>query len=181
FAYRTLEYATRADGVTVTVRGTLDGRRDVPVVTHYELAVCDQGLRVRTELLNGSADIQAFAIADALHWGKRRIVPFVPARGQGHAQPELDLLELTALWNDYAYAAGATPGGTASYAAGACDRDELSGVNDLEISALGTPMTYGAPGDTLVLERMLIAADRAGPAPASDAALAARAQLFGAA
>ncbi len=179
FAYRTINAATRPDGVTVTVRGTLDGRPDVAVVTHYELAVCDEGLRVRSELFNGGADMQTFVIADAVHWGSRRVVPFVPARGQGHEQPELDLLELSSLWEGYDLAGGATPGGAVSYASLACDREQLSGVNDLEISALGTPMTYVAPGDTISLERMLFAADGAGPAPAFDVALGVRTQLFG--
>jgi hypothetical protein len=181
FAYRSLTYGMRDGRATVTVRGTLDGRPDVAVVTHYELAPCDPGVRVRSELFNGSADTQAFVIADAMHWGKRRVVPFVPARGQGYTQPTLDLLELSALWTPYDYAAAATPADdSASYAAVACDRDRLAGVNDLEISALGTPMSFVRPGNTVVLERMILAAGAgAGTAPSIGAALAARAQLFG--
>jgi len=178
FAYRTIEYAATSSSVTATVRGTLDGRPEVEVVTHYELASCDEGVRVRTELFNGSADAQAFTVADAVHWGKRRQVPFVPAREQGFAQPELDLLELSAIWEPIDFSSGATPGGQTSYAAVACDRVQLSGVNDLEIAALGTPMTYVAPGDTVSLERMLFAA-AGGPASAIDSALELRKQLFG--
>lgn len=176
FAYHSLTLSE----TSVTVRGTLDGRPEVKVVTHYELQPCDPGVRVRTELFNGSAHTQAFVVADAVHWGKRRIVPFVPAADQGYAQPELDLLELSALWEPYDFAAGATPANDSpSYAALACDRVQLSGVNDLEIAALGTPMTYVAPGDTVTLERMLLAAGQGrGTAPAIDAALAARTQLF---
>jgi hypothetical protein len=180
FAYTTLEYKKNPGSVSVTVRGTLDGRHDVNVVTHYELTGCDFGVRVRSELFNGSTDTQAFMIADTMHWGDRRIVPFVPATGQGFSQPTLDLLELTALWKPYDFSAGALPANdTPGYAALACNRPQLSGVNDLGISALGTPMTYVAPGDSLVLERMLLAAGAGnGPAPAIDLALAARAQLF---
>ncbi|HEY5924376.1 MAG TPA: hypothetical protein VIV11_22015, partial [Kofleriaceae bacterium] len=93
FAYHTLDVATHDTHVSVTVRGTLDGRPDVKVVTHYALVGCERFLRVRSELFNGSADKQAFFIADGMHWGKRRVVPFAPARGQGYLQPELDLLE----------------------------------------------------------------------------------------
>ncbi len=180
FAYYTLEIVEREGSVGVTVRGALDARPEVLVVTHYELAACDPGLRVRSEMFNGGADTQAFMIADTSHWGKRRVVPFVPARAQGYAQPELDLLELTALWDPYDHVAAATPGpASPGYASIACDREELSGVSDLEISAIGTPMTYSEPGDTIVFERMWIAAGQgAGPAPAIEAALAARAQLF---
>jgi hypothetical protein len=41
FAYRSLTFASRLGTVAVTVRGTLNGRPDVEVVTHYELAGCD--------------------------------------------------------------------------------------------------------------------------------------------
>jgi hypothetical protein len=181
FAYTSLSFETRPGSVAVTVRGTLDGRHDVNVVTHYELTGCDFGVRVRSELFNGSTDTEAFMIADAMHWGDRRIVPFVPVAGQGFSQPKLDLLELTSLWKPMDFSAGALPSNdTPGYAALACNRPQLSGVNDIGISALGTPMTYVAPGDTLVLERMLLAAGAGrGPAPAIDLALAARAQLFG--
>lgn len=180
FAYRTVEPVARDGSVAITLRGTLDGRPDVDVLTHYELRACDPGLRVRSELFNGSVDVQAFMIADTPHWGKRRQVPFVPASGQGYAQPELDLLALSDQWTAYDHVAAATPDPVSpGYAAIACDRDALHGVNDLEISALGTPLEFVEPGDTLVLERLLVARGQgAGPAPAIDAALEARAQLF---
>lgn len=180
FAYRTLDVAERGGSVTVTLRGSLDGRPEVGVATHYELRACDPGLRIRSELFNGSADTEAFMIADASQWGNRRVVPFVPEAGQGYEQPELELLELSSLWKGSEYMAGAAPApASPGYAAISCDRDEISGVNDLEISALGTPITFMAPGDTLIHERFLIAQGAgSGPAPAIDAALAARAQLF---
>jgi hypothetical protein len=176
FAYTSVERGAQS----VTLRGTLDGRPEVKVVTHYEIRACDPGLRVHTELFNGSADTQAFVVADAMHWGKRRQVPFAPAKGQGYVQPKLDLLELSALWKPYDFGAAATPApDRPSYGVVACDREQLSGVNDLEISALGTPMTYVEPGDSIVLERMLVVGDNGGVAPAVDAVLEARTQLFG--
>lgn len=182
FAYRSLEVEEAGGTVRVTVRGALDGRPEVRVVTRYELGPCDPGLRVRSELFNGSPDAQAFMIADTSHWGKRRVAPFAPAEGQGYEQPELDLLELTALWQPLAYSAGAAPqAGSPGYGVVACG-GELAGVNDLEVSALGTPMRLVEPGDTLVHERLLVAAGSGqGPAPAVDAVLAARAQVAGAA
>ena len=77
FSYRTLEISDRGGSVAVTLRGTLDARPEVHVVTHYELRPCDPGIRVHSELWNGSPDVQAFMIADASHWGKRRVLPFV--------------------------------------------------------------------------------------------------------
>jgi hypothetical protein len=176
FAYRTLDIAVASDHVSVTVRGSLDGRPDVRVVTHYVLYGCETRLRVRSELFNGSADKQAFVIADAMHWGKRRVVPFVPARGQGYVQPALELLELSALWSPLDFAAGFTPSADSpSYGALACGGESLYGVNDLEISALGTPMSFVAPGGSLVLERMLVVGEAGrGPASAIDTLVAAR-------
>ncbi len=182
FAYRAMEITSQADRVAVTLRGTLDGRDEVPVVTHIELRPCDRGLRVRSEMFNGSPDPQTFVLADASHWGKRRVVPFVPKRGQGYSQPELDLLELTALWQPYDFVANAAPSNDApGYASLACDREQVEGVNDIEISALGTPMTIVEPGDTLTFERMLLTAGVGqGPGPALTDAATARAQLFAA-
>ena len=175
FAYTSLERGPQS----VTLRGTLDGRPEVKVVTHYEIRACDPGLRVHTELFNGSADTQAFIVADAMHWGKRRQVPFVPAKGQGYVQPNVDLLELSALWKEYDYSAAATPAtDRPSYGVVACDREQLSGVNDLEISAMGTPMTYVEPGDSIVLERMLVVGGDRGLASAVDAIQDARWLLF---
>lgn len=180
FAYRTLDVASHDDYVSVTVRGSLDGRSDVRVVTHYVLYGCEPQLRVRSELFNGSAHVQAFFVADGVHWGKRRVVPFAPASGQGYVQPKLDLLELSALWAPLDYFAGATPAhDTPSYAALACNQDQLHGVNDVEISALGTPMRHVEPGASIVLERMLFAAPGGGVAPAVEQVLRARAQAFG--
>lgn len=180
FAYTSLETEAAAEAVRVTVRGTLDGRPEVRVVTRYELRPCDRGVRVRSELFNGSADVQAFMIADTSHWGKRRVAPFVPADRQGYEQPELDLLELSSLWKPADYGAGATPSADSpGYGVVGCGARSISGVHDAEVSALGTPITFVEPGDTLVHERLIIAAGAGeGPGPAIDDVLAVRAQLF---
>jgi hypothetical protein len=181
FAYRSMEIVEEPGVVGVTLRGTLDGRPEVPVVTHIELRPCDRGLRMRSELFNGSPDPQTFVLADGSHWGKRRVVPFVPKKGEGYAQPELDLLELTALWKPYDAVGDAAPSSDApGYASLACDREQIEGVNDIGISALGTPMTIVEPGDTLTFERMLFTGGYGnGPAPALSEALLAREKQFG--
>lgn len=187
FAYRSLTVEDHApDYVAVVVRGALDGRPDVDVVTRWELHACDPGLRVRTELWNRSPDPHAWFVADAAHWGKRRVVPFAPKLGQGFAQPELDLLELSSEWSDMDYAAGATAAtGATAYADLACSSGGLHGVNDLEISALGTDTAIVRPGDTVVFERFVVAAPAqtalgaGGVASAVGPALTARTQIFG--
>ena len=182
FAYDQLELVDRRpDHVAVVVRGHLDGRPDVAVATRYELRPCDPGLRVRSELFNGSPDDQAFVIADTIDLGKRRIVPFVPVAGQGYQQPELDLLELTDLWSPYDFVGGAAPAAAApSYGIVACGAPDLHGVVDLQISALGSPIELVRPGDSLVLERFVVTAGAGGgPAPAIEAMLAVRTLLHG--
>ncbi len=182
FAYDRLELVDRAPAyVAVVARGHLDGRPDVPVATRYELRPCDPGLRVRSELVNRGPLPLTFVIADTAHWGKRRVVPFVPRAGQGYQQPTLDLLELTALWSAQDYLGGATPAADApGYGEVACNQDRLHGVADLEVSAVGTDIEIVGPGDGLVLERLIVSAGRGdGPAPAIAPLLAARGQLFG--
>ena len=180
FAYRELAIEQTTDRVAVTVRGSLDGRPEVAVATRYELGTCDPGLRVRSELFNGSPDTHAWFVADAWHAGKRRTLPFSPAVDQGYLAPELDLLELADLWDPYEYNSMATPNPDgAGYATVACSEATLSGVNDPEITALGTPMVYVEPGDTVAFERLLVTAGQGtGPAGAIDEVLAARDQLF---
>ncbi|MBK7197784.1 MAG: PHP domain-containing protein [Myxococcales bacterium] len=187
FAYDRLEVVDRSPAyVAVIARGHLDGRPEVAVATRYELRPCDPGLRVRSELFNDSPDRQAFVIADAAHWGKRRVVPFAPVVGQGYLTPPLELLELTALWKPYPFVAAAAPAPAApAYGVVACDRPTVAGVNDLEVSALGTPIEVVPPGQGLVFERFVVAAPATdaggGPAAAVAALVAARGQLFGAA
>ncbi len=191
FAYDRLDVVDRSpDYVAVILRGHLDGRPEVEVATRYELHPCDPGVRVRSELFNGSPDSQAFVIADTVDLGKRRIIPFVPAKGQGYQQPPLDLLELTALWSPYDYTSGATPAVDGpGYGVISCGQPSIRGVVDLQISALGTDIELVRAGDALVLERFLIAAGAgaggggvaggSGPAPAIDVLLNARGQLHG--
>ncbi|HTM21515.1 MAG TPA: hypothetical protein VL172_13435, partial [Kofleriaceae bacterium] len=164
FAYDSIEIIDQAPAlVAVVLHGRLDGRPDVEVATRYELHPCDPGVRVRSELRNRSPDDQVFIVADAAHWGKRRVLPFTPRAGEGFLQPELDLIELQDSWATFPYVAAraAAPGSTA-YGLVRCDADRLEGVNDPEISALGTARTLVRPGERLVLERMLLAADGSG-------------------
>ena len=186
FAYTRLEIDDqRPDFVAIKVTGTLDGRPDVKVLTRYELHACDAGVRMRSELFNGSSDIQTFTIADSSHWGKRRGVPFVPLQSQGYNQPKLELLKLTDIWQPQDYVGAATPGAnSASYGVLACSERRVAGVNDLEISALGTPLQIVRPGKTLSFERMVYTQTDAttvgrGPAPTVDRMLQGRSELFG--
>lgn len=182
FAYDSLEILDHSpEYVAVIVRGTLDGRGEVDVLTRYELRPCDPGVRVRSELFNGSPDVHAWVVADVPHWGKRRTVPFAIRPGQGYVQPELDLLELESLYDAYTLgAASATAPDSPGYSVAACNLGRLDGINDLELSALGTAPALARPGDTVVLERFWIAAGAGqGPAIAIEEAIGIREQILG--
>lgn len=159
FSYRTVRVIDQApERVAVVLRGSLDGRPDVPVVTRWELRACEPGLRIRSELVNRSPDPLPLVLADTAHWGKRNALPFAPQEGQGFLQPELDLVELADSYfsHDYVVARPAEDDGP-TYGFVGCDRERLEGVNDTEVSALGTPFTMVKPGEALVLERFLLA------------------------
>ena len=182
FAYTSLEILDLSpDYVAVIARGALDGRDGVEVLTRYEMRPCDPGVRVRTELFNGGPDIHAWVIADVPHWGKRRTVPFAARPGQGYVQPELDLLELDSLYDSYTLGAAAATGpDSPGYGVAACNLTRLDGINDLELSALGTAPGLVRPGETVVLERFWIAAGAGqGPAIAIEEALEVRQQVAG--
>jgi hypothetical protein len=181
FAYRELVVEDRRpELVAVVLRGTLAGRPDVPVVTRYELRPCEPGVRVRSELGNRSRDPLTLFIADGAHWGKKDALPFAPQPGQGFVQPELELLELGALYQDHAYVAArpAVDDGP-SYGFVGCDRATLAGVNDPEISALGTRFSLVRSGEGLVLERFLVAVPGGDVAGAVAELAAARRMLHG--
>ncbi len=182
FAYTSLEVIDRApDYVAAIARGHLDGRPEVDVLTRYELRPCDPGVRVRTELFNGSPEVHAWVVADVAQWGTRKVVPFAPRPGQGYVHPELDLLELKSLYDRYDYAAAFAPGPDGQgYGVAACTQPGLDGINDLQISALGTPLRLVRPGDSVVLERLWTAgAAGTGPADAIEVAQGVRQQLLG--
>jgi hypothetical protein len=182
FAYDRIEIVDRApDYVAAIAYGRLDRRGDVEVVTRYELRPCDPGVRVRSELFNGSPDVHAWVVADVPHWGKRRVVPFSPRPHQGYVQPELDLLELDSLYDSFEISAAAGPSpDSPGYAFTACNLARLDGINDLELSALGTPRRLVRPGESVVLERFWVTAGAGdGPALAIEAALGVRDQVVG--
>ncbi len=153
--YDTIEtVATPAGGQAVIVRGALDGRPDVKVVTRYELRPCEPGLRVRTELHNGGRDPLTFFLADVAYWGGREPLPFTPLPEQGFVQPKLDLVDLDSSWGRAPFVATDT-----GLAWVSCSQDRLEGVNDDEVTAIGEPRQIVRPGERVVYERFLIAGD----------------------
>jgi hypothetical protein len=180
FEYTRCDTRAAAGRVSVTCRGHLDDRPRVDVATVYELRACEPGVRVRTELLNRSPDAHAWFVGDAAHWGDRNVAPFAPVAGQGFDTPELELGELQDSWGAYPYVlARGVNGDGAQYGFVPCDRRELEGVNDTQVSALGTPRQLVRDGERVVLERFIATRRGAGLAAIVATVLPLRAQLHG--
>ncbi len=180
-AYQTVDRVSGAPGcAAVVARGHLVEDTRVLAVTRYEVCACDPGVRIRTELYNGGRNLGGYFLADALFWGDREVTPFVPARGIGFRQPPLDLLEIDLSWRRFPWvAAQAHAPPYASYAVVPCDRQQLDGVNDVTLSAVGTPRSLVAPGDGIAFERMILVAGTMGLSGAQALALDARERMFG--
>ena len=166
--------------VAAVFRGHLEGDSRVTVVTRYELRPCEPGVRVRSDLYNGTPDPNTLYLADGLLWGDNSAVPFVPGVGLGFRAPKLDLLDVESAWREWPFVAArtqATP--DTSYAVVPCDRTQSAGFNDPTLTASGVPLTTTLPGDGISFERFIIAVPEPGLAPAVDEALRARAMLHG--
>jgi hypothetical protein len=167
---------------TVIARGHLYGDDRVKVVTRYELQPCDSGVRVRTEVWNGSRIAQGLFLADAYFWGNRNLTPFAPVEGEGFNYPALDLLKLEKSFRDMPFMSAESHNDAGSndtsYATVSCDRKALRGFNTTTLSAVGTPSTVVLPGDGLAFERMIFAVQGSGSQAAQALAISARAQLF---
>jgi hypothetical protein len=170
----------RPDLVAVVLRGQLDGRPRVTVVTRYELRACEPGVRVRTDLHHGGRDPETFFLSDAVYWGGREQAVFAPVRGRGFVHPDLDLETIGDAFTDQPFIASKGQGeNPASYAIVPCGRALLSGFHSDTISAVGLPRTVVMPGDGLSLERFIVTGPGPGLGGAADLALEARGKLFG--
>lgn len=167
--------------VSLVARGRLSGDSQVTVVSRYTLAACDRGVRVRTEIYNGSREPKAFFLADTIYYGNRGLTPMVPAKGGGFSYPPLDLAEIEAAFVSMPFLSAQSHLGTlegTSYAAVSCDRSRMQGVNATTLSAYGQPRTMLMPGDGMSFERYIAVASGLGSAPAQQVALEVRKQLL---
>ena len=135
--------------VALEVTGGLLRASDVRVTTRYELRPCEDGLRVRSELEHRGADVQTYALADVSVWR----TPPPPLEGLPRAS----------------YPSVVVTGADAAYAFVSCDGDDLWGVNEERVSALGAAAALVRPGERLLFERLLLTAgDEAGARAAID-------------
>lgn len=186
--YKRLEIRTDeklADGlpaVSIIARGHLYGNEQILAVTRYTLGACDRGVRIRTEVYNGSREAQAFFLADAMYNGGRGVTPMIPARGQGFSYPELDLEFIEDAFRSYPFISAQNHDGTlegnVAYAAVSCDRSRLEGVNNTLLSAFGQPRTLVMSGDGMSFERYIAVASGAGSSHVQRIAYDLRQQLL---
>jgi hypothetical protein len=164
----------------VIARGHLEGDSRITVVTRYELRPCEPGLRVRTDLYNGSPDPNTLYLTDGFFWGDQTLAPFVPGQGLGFRAPEVELLHIDRAWREWPLMAARSQGlPDVSYAAVPCDRPSAAGFNSTTLSAAGVPLAPTQPGDGFHFERFILAVPGPGLAPAVAAALRVRTMAHG--
>jgi hypothetical protein len=164
----------------VIARGHLEGDARITVVTRYELRPCEPGLRVRSDLYNGSPDPNTLYLTDGFFWGDQTLAPFVPGQGLGFRAPEVELLHIDRAWRQWPLMAARSQGlPDVSYAAVPCDRPTAAGFNSTTLTAAGVPLTPTLPGDGLHFERFILAVPGPGLAPAIAGALRIRTMAHG--
>jgi hypothetical protein len=161
------------------LRGHLEGNPAVKVATRYEVRACEPGVRVRTELVNGSPDPQLYALSDGFYWSGREAYPFTPGEGSGFRHAGFDLLSINGVFRDFPYlTAHGWSQPAASYALTSCTKKSLRGFNSTLISGVGLGQQVVEPRDALVYERFLAVQRGDDVAAAADVALEVRRQLW---
>jgi hypothetical protein len=151
----------------VIFRGHLEGDARVTVVTRYEVRPCEDGVRVRSDVYNGAPAPNTLYLTDGLFWGDNGPAPFIPAKGMGFVQPDLDLLHIDQAWRTWPFIAARVqaPPETA-YAVVSCDHTESAGFTSTTLSASGVPLGVTQPGDGFHFERFIAAVPSNGTRPA---------------
>ena len=178
--FTSVEVLEDGDIKAVQLLGTLDGYPDVRVAQRYEIRPCEPGVRIRTEIVNGTPDSLSWFPTDAWYFGDRGNLPFVPGKGMGFTYPPFGLSTLLDGFRDVPFMVSSThSAAAASYAEVACSEDALSGFHSVQISAIGQSPRVVPPRDYSVFERFIAAVDGRSVSSAADVALELRRQLFG--
>ncbi|MBL8923999.1 MAG: CehA/McbA family metallohydrolase [Myxococcaceae bacterium] len=170
----------RPERVAVELRGTLDGRKDVLAFTRYELRPCDRGVRVRTELINASNDLELWSLVDGYYWSGREALPFTPGAGSGFTHASFNLLTINSVFRTFPFLAAAghsTDDRVSSIASTSCTASSMEGFNSDQVSAAGLPRTRVPPRGYLVFERFISVGDSKGVSGAIDVAMDVRRQV----
>lgn len=169
----------RPNRVAVQFKGTLDAQPDIPVYTIYEMKPCEPGLRVRTEIVNGSPESRMFALSDGFYWSKREAIPFTAREGAGFVHPSFGLTTINNAFFKTPFVAASTHGGPpASYALVACNQDFVEGFQSETVSSGGLARAVVPSRGYQVYERFLGVSDSPDIRGGVDLALELRKQLF---
>lgn len=179
--YTSMELLPSEPGVrAVQLEGHLAGDTRQRAYTRYELRACDRGVRVRTELINGSDDEAVWALQDGYYWSSRSTMPFVPNFSRGFDHPPFGLGSVNSIMLSSPFMIGASfveP--AASYAAVGCKEPSLEGFHYTDVSVFGLPRRVVPARDYEIFERFIGVANGTAVRPGSDLALEVRRSLFG--
>ena len=178
-AYNSFKIIEGDGFVALQFAGHLVGDEQQRVHTRYELRSCEPGLRVRTEMVNGSDDVVVWSNADGFWWGARSMSPFTPSPGDGYSHPRFGLGTLNDVFRTTPYLVGASHSSPASaIAVVPCNVDVVEGFHSGQVSAMGTKRRIIEPRDYEIYERFIAVRPGEGAAPGVDIALELRRQLF---
>ncbi len=179
-AYTHIEGFMDGPNAVIQVRGTYDDDPEVEVYTRYELAPCDPGVRIRTELVNRNDDPESVFLADVLYIGGRGLLAFAPGEDLGMNHPPFGLTTLADGLRDVPWlGAGAQEGEGTALAFTSCSDDTVTALMAQELSAVGLPPTLLPYGDYLIHERFVSVGHGGSVAAAADVALEVRRHLHG--
>lgn len=180
FAYTSLTLIDEGEVKAVQLLGTLAGYPEVPVATRYEVRPCEPGIRIRTEIANGTPDALSLYLTDAFYWGGRESLPFTPREGGGFLHPSFGLSTISEAFFEVPWmVAGMHAPPAASYGVVSCDDPTLSGFQSENVSAMGEAPRVFPARDWEIFERFLFVTDGASIHPGADLALELREQLWG--
>lgn len=177
--YTSVTLIEDGDIKAVQYLGTLDGYPDIPIATRYEIRPCEPGVRVRTEIANGTPDALSMYLTDAFYWGDRENIPFTPRRAGGFLHPSFGLSTIGDAFYDVPFmVAGLHSDPAATYGIVSCDDEMLTGFQSVYVSAMGkAPRVFPSRGWD-IYERFLLASDGGSVSGGVDVALELRDQLW---
>lgn len=177
--YTDLRLIDEGDVQGVQFTGHLAGNEDLFIATRYEIRPCEQGVRVRTEMVNRSPEPQSWMLLDAFWWGGRGLLSFAPQEDGGFTWPEWDLLTIAEGFASAPYMAGGLHDGSAtSFATTSCSADAVDALHSEYVSGAGLGPRVVQPRDYLVYERFIAAGRGPSVSAATDPILEVRRQLF---
>jgi hypothetical protein len=168
----------RPHRVAVQLRGTLLHKPDIAIYTLYEVRPCEPGIRVRTEVYNGTAEPQLWALSDGLYWSAFALLPFTP--GMGFDYLSFGLTDIDDAYRTAPFVSASTHAGApVSYAQVGCNIDQMEGFQSATVSASGLPRTVIESRSYAAFERFLLVTAGGDVAASTDLALDVRRRLHG--